>query len=50
MEGSLERISSPHVKVVGDAQAVAVSGKVVPLVHVNPIPLVGHNLARGISL
>ena len=34
----------PHVKVVGYAKAVTVSGKIVPLVHINAIPLVGHNL------
>ena len=33
-----------HVKVVGYSQTVAVSGKVVPFVYINPISLVGHNL------
>ena len=34
----------PHVKVAGNSQAVAVSGKVIPPVHINPKHLVGHNL------
>lgn len=34
----------PHVEVAGDPQAVAVSGKIVPLVHINSIHLVVHNL------
>ena len=33
-----------YVKVAGDPQAVAVSGKVVPPVHINPILLVVYNL------
>ena len=36
--------NGPHVKVAGDPHAVAVSGKVVPPVHINPILLVCHNL------
>ena len=38
------KLGLPHVKVAGDSHAVAVSGKVVPLVHINPILLVVHNL------
>ena len=33
-----------YVEVAGDPQAVAVSGKVVPPVHINPILLVVYNL------
>ena len=35
---------TPHVKVGGDPQILAVSGKVVPLVDINSILLVGHDL------
>ena len=34
----------PQVKAVGYAKMVAVSSKVVPLDHINPSVLVGHNL------
>lgn len=33
-----------HVKVVWNSEAVAVSSKVVPLVHINAITFVGHDL------
>ena len=36
----------PHVKVVWNTEAMAVSGKVVPLVHINAITLVGHYLVQ----
>ena len=36
----------PHVKVVWNTKAVAVSGKVVPLVNINAITLVGHYLVQ----
>jgi len=32
------------VKVVSDAEHVTVTGKIVPLVYVNTVQLVGHNL------
>ena len=35
---------SALVKVVGNAQAVAVPGKVVPLVNVDAVSPIGHNL------
>ena len=35
------------IKVVLDAKAVAVSGKVVPLVHINCITFVCHNLTKN---
>lgn len=37
----------PLVEVVGDAKAVTVTGKVVPLVHINAISLVGYNLQHN---
>jgi len=38
------KLNVPHVEVAGDPQAVAISGKVIPPVHINPKHLVGHNL------
>ncbi len=37
----------PSIEVIWDSEAVAVSGEVVPLVHVNPVSLVGHHLEIG---
>jgi len=37
--------NSLHVKVAGDVHIVAVSGKVVPLVHINLVLLIGYNLS-----
>lgn len=36
--------NSLHVEVAGDVHVVAVSGKVVPLVHINLVLLIGYNL------
>ena len=40
----------PHVEVAGDPQAVAVSGKVVPFVHINSTYIIGHNLRQVLQI
>ena len=45
----LIRMSLPPIKLIGEPKIVAVSGKVIPFIHIHATFIVGHNLNMHIQ-